>query len=162
MILALLACSGSSTPAEEQGPFYDGDPEITAVQWGCDLEESVWAFEMTTAQWTGGGRIFMAAEPDLVEEHRIRSTGAAADGSTDSLSLELDIVADWRDAVGGASTRWRCDDEESLTFLATVFTADGSSRGDCRVWGADPALWDETDIEGCETMLEEPDTGSKQ
>ncbi len=163
MIALLLACTGGADTAAEAGPFFDGTPSITELQWGCEVEASQWRFAITTAHWTGGGRIYMAREPTVIEEHRVRSVGAEPDGSADTLELELDIVADWRDAVGGSSTRWRCDDTDTLTFLAAVYTPDGESRADCRVWGADVLLWDSTEaVEGCQTVLEDPDTGSTQ
>ena len=164
MIVLMLACSSSPhTGTEDAGPFYDGSPLITELSWGCTLEDSEWAFTVLTEHWTGGGRVFMARDVDSIEEHRIRSVGAQADGSADKLSLSLDIVADWRDAVAGASTQWRCDDLASLSFLVTIFTPDGSQRADCRTWGADPLLWDGTDrVEGCQTILEDADTGNEE
>lgn len=163
MLLLLLGCTAAPTSAEDAGPFYDAAPAITALQWSCDVEASEWSFEITTEHWTGGGRVYMARDAATLEEHRVRSVGAAADGSTDSLALELDIVADWRDASSGASTRWRCDEQDALSFLVTVLTPDGSSQADCRVWGADLLLWEAVaQVDGCETILEEPDTGSEQ
>ena len=164
MIVLLLACSGSQRDAlEETGPFYDASPLITDVSWGCDVEASEWTFSVLTEHWTGGGRTFMARDVDTIEEHRVLSVGAQADGSADKLSLSLDIVADWRDAVDGTSTQWRCDDLASLSFMVTILTPDGSQRADCRAWGADPLLWEGTEeIEGCQTLLEDSDTGSEE
>lgn len=163
MILLALACAGSSGPDAGEGPFFDGAPLITDLTWGCLVEDSEWSFAITTEHWTGGGRLYMTADLTVTEEHRIRSVGAQADGSADSLELELDIVADWRDASAGSSTRWRCDDLDRLTFLAVVYTPDGDSRSDCRTWGADPMLWESTDdVEGCQTVLEDTtDTGTR-
>ena len=162
MILLVLACTTEQNASGQEGPFFDGAPRITALTWGCEVEDSEWRFALTTEHWTGGGRLYMTDDLTVTEEHRIRSEGAQPDGSADTLELELDIVADWRDASAGSSTRWRCDDLDRLTFLAVVYTPDGDSRSDCRVWGADPLLWDGTDdVEGCQTVLEDTtDTGA--
>lgn len=164
MIAFLLACSGTGrTVAEDAGPFFDGSPLITEVSWGCDVEASEWTFTVLTEHWTGGGRLFIARDVDTIEEHRVRSVGAQADGSADKLSLSLDVVADWRDAVAGSSTQWRCDDLDALSFLVSIFTPDGSQRADCRTWGAAPLLWDDTEqLEGCQSVLEDDDTGSEE
>jgi hypothetical protein len=174
VIALLLGCTGGLDSGAQDGPFFDGEPTITALTWGCVVEDSEWLFNITTDHWTGGGRIYMTDDLTVIEEHRVRSVGAEADGSADALELSLDVVSDWRDASASSSTRWRCDDLDRLTFLATVFTPDGDSRSDCRVWGADPLLWDDTkdsdtedsdtkEVEGCQTVLEEDsDTGTPQ
>lgn len=154
---------GCFSPAE--GPVMvdplDGpDPQIEAVRWSCDVEAGTWSFSIQTAAWTGGGEIWMAQNDDTVEVHRIRSVEAAADGSTDALALELESVADWRDAVSGRLTRWRCADEPVLTFQAVVFETTGQREVDCRSWGAEPLLWDTIEAApGCETLLALFDTG---
>lgn len=160
LFTALLAACIAPVPGEPAADPLDGPPPaITAVTWACDAESSRWDFSIVADAWTGGGRIWLA-RGDVYEEHRIRSVEAKANGSQDTLELELSIVADWRDASSGSSTRWRCTDEPSLTFQAAVFEVTGEETVDCRTWGAAPELWaDLSDVQECGTQLEITDTG---
>jgi hypothetical protein len=99
--------------------------------------------------------LWVAREPETAESHRIYSVEADAAGSWDRLELTLAVAAEWQDAVSGSSTRWLCQDQDDLTFLLVVYTAQGSEVGDCRIWGADPArmAWVEG-AEPCDTSLD--------
>ena len=137
-----------------------GPPEITALDWGCDVDAEQWSFTVDTTWWTGDGRVWMSRGGDPSERHGLGSTRAASDGSTDHLVLTLGIVADWRDAVSGSTTRFRCDDADKLSYLVLVYTRDGGDVGDCRRWGDD--VWSEVDgAPGCDSVLEsETDSGT--
>lgn len=109
---------------------------------------------MDTAGWTGGGALWMAKTSDHVERHGLPSVSAAADGSTDRLSLSLAVVADWRYVAEGSSTVFRCAEQEQVSFDLVIYTSDGSERTDCRAWGADPDLWSELDdVPDCDQLL---------
>ena len=157
---ALAGCvpQGGTSPAADSSDFYDQAPAITELTWTCDAAAASWSFQVNTTGWTGGGALWIAERGDRVERHGMSSVSAAADGSTDHLSLTLGSVADWRYAVEGSSTAWRCADQPALSFEIAVYTRDGSARADCRTWGADPSLWDRLDeVPDCATVLE--DTG---
>lgn len=156
--LVLLACSiKTHSVADSVAPVSDDPPQITAITWSCDIDAASWAFDVSTARWTGGGRVWLSQGGDPTEYHSAPSVRAAADGSTDALSLDLDVVADWRYASSGSSTRFRCDQEALLSFMVTVYTADGSEVADCRTWGASPEIWATIDgAHPCETALEIP------
>ncbi len=165
-MILLLACIPYPAPGDpDASPFYDGEPAIVDIAWSCEVEAAQWLFSVEADHWTGGGKLWMTEDAAFIEEHAIRSAEAPADGSGDRLELSLDIVADWRDAVAGSSTRYRCADQDALTFQLMVSVPDGSARSDCRTWGAEPMLWSETDaVEACDTVLEdsaaqEDDTG---
>ena len=161
--MVLLFLSACITPGTTTLPDpLSGDvPQIAAVRWACDTERSEWLFTIQADAWTGGGTAWIARDADRYEEHRVRSVKAAADGSSDTLELELDVVADWRDASPGSSTAWRCSDAASLTFQVAINEISGNDQADCRTWGADPELWSAFDrVDACETLLTITDTGT--
>lgn len=159
VVLFLSACiTPGSTPLPD--PLFGKAPRISNIRWTCDAERSEWLFTIETDAWTGGGTTWIARGAERYEEHRIRSVKAAADGSSDILELELDVVADWRDASPGSSTAWRCSDAASLTFLVAIKETSGDDQTDCRTWGASPELWAAfADIPDCEVRLTITDTG---
>lgn len=159
-----LAAGTGCAPTSKQGASGDSDwrdsgpPSISALTWSCDSGAATWKFQVDTAGWTGGGALWMAEDATRVERHGLSSVSAASDGSTDRLTTSLSVVADWRYAVEGSSTVWRCAEQEQISFLAVVYTRDGADRADCRTWGANPGLWDTLeDVPDCATVL--PDTG---
>ncbi len=166
-LLLLAACAGCIGHERFAGaagqPLYDEPPLITAIQYACSVEDEQWTFELQTDAWTANGHLWLATAADYVEKHAIRSVSAAADGSGDELSLELDIVADWRDASSGSSTAFLCDDSvlDAMSYRVVVYTPGSEDESDCRSWGAAPQLFD--GIEGvseCDQTWEQPDTGA--
>lgn len=162
-LTAVLLASGcqqaTSQDSQAEAALPSDPPEIQVLSWSCDAAAATWDFQVETRYWTGGGTVWMARDPDRVERHRVPSVSAEADGSADRLELGLDVVADWRYAVSGSSTAWRCAEADRLSFQVAVYTVDGD-RADCRTWGADPALWSRVDdVADCETVLEVEDTG---
>ena len=157
LLAALAGCGPAGAPVgADDGPFHDGVPSITSVEWGCDADAASWTFTVETDAWTDGAWLWMARDALTSERHRIYSSLAAADGSWDTLELELDVVADWRDADESTLTRWQCIDEDALSFLLTVRTPRGDETSDCRTWGADPDVFAEVEgTEPCETVLVE-------
>ena len=144
----------------QDGPFFDAEPTIDSLSWSCAGDEGVWHFDVRTEGWTGGGRLWMAREPETAERHKVYSIGAAADGSSDHLYVELEVSADWRDAVPDESTRWQCGDVDALSYLFAILDPTGEARTDCRTWGADPDLFAEVSgATPCETLLAS-DTGA--
>ena len=164
MFLLLAACldSASLEPGDPH-PYHEDPPSISDVAWSCDPEEGSWAFTVNTDNWSGGGWVWFGVSPSNVEGHRLRSVDAAADGSSDKLTLELDIKEDWRDASRNSSTRWLCSDEPRLSFMVTVYDPSGSGVEDCRTWGHRPTLWNDIDAAyDCDVVLDVPeeDTGT--
>lgn len=160
--LALLACAlGPHAEPDAVAEVSDEAPAITAVTWACDVDAATWTFGATTARWTGGGRVWMTRGGDPAEAHGLSSTVAAADGSADTLALTLSVVADWRYASSGSSTRFRCDQEPDLSFMVTIYAPSTGDVADCRTWGAEPGVWASVDgAYPCETELALPsDTG---
>ena len=109
MILLLWSCVRGNAPGQPAvDPLAGGPPRITDVDWACDVDEAQWTLAIQADAWTGGGRLWIARDAETVESHAVRSVSAPADGSADTLELELAVAADWRDAVSGSSTRFRC------------------------------------------------------
>ena len=165
-----LASSGClSAPSGDTGAltyFHEGTPIITDLSSDCENEDALWTFVVQTDAWTGGGKLWMGDDESTVEAHKIYSAKAASDGSSDKLKLELEIVADWRDATNGSSTGWQCDESEELSYLLVVYESTGNEVTDCRYWGSQTDLWEAESLENvptCDTLFEEEpsgDTGS--
>jgi len=165
MAAALLAgCIGHERFAGAQGEaLYDEVPSIDNIRWDCSIDDATWTFEVDTVNWTANGKLWLATSADYVEQHAVRSISAAHDGSWDQLSLELGIVADWRDASSGSSTAFLCDTAtvESMGYRLAIYTPGSEELADCRSWGAVPTLFDGIDgVAACELLWEPPDTGT--
>ena len=153
MLWIFVGCLVPLEPTDLPPNFDYVVPQIEFIDWGCFPEESVWVFTIGTSGWTGNGNMWISSN-DFIEKHRIYSIEAARDGSEDLLELELDIAADWQDAQAGKSTRWRCRDQDTLSFMAIVYHPEDFTQNDCRYWGN--GNW--TDMEGspdCDQPLEE-------
>ncbi len=159
-----VGCVGHERFAGAQGEvLYDEVPSISEIRWDCTIEDATWAFEVDTVNWTANGTLWLATAPDYVEQHAVRSISAAHDGSWDLLSLELDIVSDWRDASSGSSTAFLCDTAtvEAMGYRLAIYTPGSEDLADCRSWGADPTLFDGIEgVAACDQLWEPPDTGS--
>jgi len=154
LLAACVAPGGGGETGEGDSALARTSPSITQLDWSCDVQDASWAFSANADAWTGGGTLWMARDADRVEKHRVPSTAAAVDGSSDHLALNLSVVADWRYQVSGSSTAWRCSDQDLLSFQLAIYEADGSERADCRGWGADPELWSALDdVPDCDTLL---------
>lgn len=144
MMLLLLGggCVPSPAPGSPPVDPLDGPaPRLVSVALACDVDTATWTATLEADAWTGGGVLYMGLDADTLEEHRMRSVEASAEGDADLLEMTLSIVADWRDAAPGGSTRWRCADEPDLSFQAAIYEVRGEELVDCRFWGADPTLW---------------------
>jgi hypothetical protein len=160
---AALGCIGHERFAGAEGePLYSEPPSIADIRWGCDAEEGAWSFDLDAVHWTANGYLWLATASDYLEQHAIRSVSAASDGSWDQLSLELDIVADWRDAASGSSTAFLCNTPtlQAMSFRVVIYTPGDNTQADCRSWGADPELFDGVQgVPACDLVWEELDTG---
>ncbi len=147
ILLALLAACrpDNPAPADDAGPLHDAPPKLVGLAWSCDEAAASWSFTAVTEGWSGSAWLYLARSADDAERHPVDSVSAAADGSRDCLELDLDVVADWRDAVSGSSTRWRCEDADDLAFLIEVRAVGSDETADCATWGADPSVWAELD-----------------
>jgi len=153
-----LSCVPDGLAPSETGPFQTGMPTITSLAWDCSVEDAAWIFEVETEAWTGGGRLWMTKDGSRLEEHRIYSDEADADGAWDRLSLELDVATSWQEASSGSSTAWRCAEADSLSYLLVVLGPQGDTEADCRIWGADVTLFAaEESLPACEALLSEAD-----
>jgi hypothetical protein len=165
-LLLATGCVGHERFAGAEGePLHSDPPSISEIRWDCSSSDATWTFEVDTVNWTANGNLWLAQSDDYVEKHAIRSVSAAHDGSWDELSLELDIVADWRDASSGSSTAFFCNEPvtQSLSFRVVVYTPGSEAEADCRSWGQDPELFDSVEgVSGCELLWEEPDTDSER
>ena len=160
--LLLLACAAPSSKADplDTAAPAEATPELSALSLSCDAAAESWSLSATATAWTGGGALWVTRDQSYVERHGVPSVSAASDGSKDTLKLTLAIVADWRYASSGSSTAFRCPDEPALSFLFVIYSTDGSTKPDCRVWGAAPEGWTEVpDVPTCDTLLEVEDSG---
>jgi hypothetical protein len=155
----LAGCGGPDGHAPVGDPPWPPEawPEITAISAECDVYASEWTFEVKTMYWTGSGRLWLATTVERAERHALPSVEAEADGSADRLKLTLDVVRDWRNAVSGSSTAYRCGQAEALSYLVQVYTPDGEEVADCRSWGFDPEIW--SAVDGSAACDERWDTG---
>lgn len=157
-------CIGHERFAGAEGePLHSDPPTISDIRWDCSSTDATWSFEVDTVNWTANGALWLVVDTDYVEQHAVRSTSAAQDGSWDQLALSLDIVADWRDASSGSSTAFFCNPPttETISFRLVVYTPGSEEAADCRSWGAQPTLLDRVDgVPACELLWEEPDTAS--
>ncbi|NOY24844.1 MAG: hypothetical protein GXP62_03135 [Oligoflexia bacterium] len=146
----LLGCVPKGDAATAQpGTVPDNPPTISNIEWGCDVDLAQWSFLVDTAYWSGGAYLWLATDAKTWERHTIYSQAAAADGSTDQLGASLDVVTDWRDAVSGSSTRFRCQDEADLAFQVTIYDRYGTEATDCQRWGVDGVLDEIGDVFAC-------------
>lgn len=161
ILLGLLWACVPKGQAEAGQPDEVGDapPTIAAVTWGCEVDSATWSFVVDTVHWSGGAWLWMASDPDTVERHAVYSQSAASDGSADQLAVELDVVADWRDAIAGSSTRFPCATLDDLAYQVTVYDRQGAEATDCRRWGVEGVLEAVAEVPACELRLAEPDSG---
>lgn len=161
ILLGLLWACLPKGQAEAGQPDAVGEdpPTIAAITWGCDVDSATWSFRIDTVHWSGGAWLWMARDADTVERHTVYSQSAAADGSTDQLGVELDVVADWRDAVAGSSTRFPCADQDELAYQVTIYDRQGAQATDCRRWGVAGVLEEVETVAACALPLEAADTG---
>ena len=147
MILFWMACV-ESLEGNHSPPIFS-NPEITNFVVLCETEEEFWTFTLETNAWTGNALLWLRDEQGVQEEHPIISQGAQRDGSSDSLEIELAIVADWRDAQRGKSTRWACEEQETLSILVEVYHPKTYSPTDCLFTGPE---WPEESAPCCQSV----------
>lgn len=126
-------------------------PEITTLVWACDVDEGAWSLAVEASSWSGGGALWLTADGRYVEEHPVRVLRDQADGSGETLGLELAIASDWRDAASGSSTAFLCANAPAFRF----FLEDRSGEvADCRYDG-EADLWSAVpDVSPCEIAWE--------
>lgn len=153
-MLLVVACAPDPTDARATSDIALAAPNITDASVACDADDAEWIFRADADAWTGNGQVVLSADGDYVERHTLYSTAAAADGSSDSLQLTLDVEADWRDVSSGSSTLFNCGAAE-LGGILRIYTRDGSEQADCRVFGASPGRWTAWDLGvTCQRLLE--------
>lgn len=129
-------------------------PHITSASVECDTEDAEWTFSIQADAWTGNGQLQWTTDGDYLEKHMIYSEEGAADGTSERLGLDLDVVADWRDVETGSSTWFNCNTVD-LTGILRIYTRTGGDEADCRAFGTAPERWSEWDLGvSCETLLE--------
>ncbi len=127
-------------PTVTPDPLATTDPQITAATVTCDETTAEWSFQVVTDAWTGNGSLYLSTDGSYVEQDSLVSTSAASDGTSDTLTRTLGVVATWRDAVSDTSTAFGCNTPE-LAGVMTVYTRDGSAVSNCLGLGTDPARW---------------------
>jgi len=143
-----------TTPDDPEYPL----PAITAVTVECDAERAAWSFTVDTTGWTGNGQVLLSSDGDYVERHPLDSVSAAADGSTDRLDLDLDVVSDWRDVSEGSTTAFNCATPDLLGVLR-VYERTGDEVADCRIFGEQPDRWAAWEPDTACTQAVVEDTG---
>lgn len=139
----LSACGPTTTDSATGSPLHPSPPEIQEFEGSCSVQDGLWSFEVRTLGWTGNGHLYWAMNADYVEKHVLSSIEAASDGSSDRLSLELGIVADWRNAESNSSTSFQCREStiDTLQMRLVVYDSSGATA-DCRSLGTDPEFFD--------------------
>lgn len=156
MFLALiLGCKPTQWTPES--PPELGPATITDVRWGCSADEDTWTFEVDTQSWTANGLFSMSSDGQRIEAHEILSSQAAADGSRDTLRLELDIIADAREVELGETTAFVCEAPtlSALSYRLVVYDGETREVSDCRVWGVALDWNAAAGYSDCDTPLEE-------
>lgn len=154
MMLLILACA--PTEWAEESPPFEGEAQITAVDWGCSADEDEWTFEIDTEGWTSGGLLSMSTDGLRVEAHEVLSAAAAPNGAWDRLKLTLNIIADAREVEPGSSSAYVCE-PPTLTALAYRLVVYDDASGevtDCRVWGQTLDWSAAAGYSDCDTRLE--------
>ena len=151
MKIWLLLLGACIRPGSGKDTFVDerlGPPGIQSFEVSCDVDAAKWTIDVFASSWTTGGEIVLTVDGTYVERHDVTSQQVAADGSSDHLSLSMNIVSDWRDATGNAQTAFLCADDPALRFV--VYDLDGQIS-DCRNWGENQAVLGEVaEVPPCE------------
>jgi len=150
MTLWILLFSACIRPGSGEDTFVDeqlSPPAIDSFDVSCDVDAAKWTIDVMASSWTTGGEVLLTVDGIYAELHDVTSQQVAADGSSDHLSLTMNIVADWREATGNAQTAFLCADDPALRFV--IYDLDGKIS-DCRNWGENQAALDTVeDIPPC-------------
>ncbi len=146
------------TAVPEKETLSDGPPSITLFSWGCDVEEATWFFEVETENWAQSAEVALARDETYLELHSLRSQSAAADGTSDKLRVELDIVADWQDASSGSSSAFLCNTAnlEGMNGRLYVYALPEADLADCANFGVESGVLDNFKILDCAETYEAP------
>ncbi len=158
----LSACGSAQqdTAVPEKETLSAGEPAIQTFSWSCDVEDALWSFEVETKNWSHSASVALAIEASYLETHTLRSSGAAADGTSDSLIVELDIVADWQDATSGSSTAFLCTavNLETLNGRLFVYALPGGTLADCANFGVESGVLDDFELDACDVTYADEET----
>ena len=113
------------------------DPEITTLTWACDVDAGQWSLGVEASSWSGGGALWLTSDGVYVERHPVRVLRDEADGSGETLGLDLAVVSDWRDQASGSSTAFLFANAPAFRF---VLDDRAGEPADCRADG-DVAVW---------------------
>ncbi len=121
------------------------------IDWGC--EASQWTYDFHTIGLSGGGSLRMV-ETDLPEGTPTDEVHPLLPAETDDegwwtrfdLTLLVDDTDTW---VPGATTNAGCEGQDlealEVSWQLIVYEADGTTRADCAVWGAQPMWFEDSD-----------------
>lgn len=132
--LLLFACLGPSSSDSDLPAFQLTVPTLETVTVVCDVDAATWTAKAHATSWTGGGRLLLTRGDDYFEAHAVNAIRSAADGSSEDLRLEIDVVDDWREQGAGSSTVFGCAPATSWRFL--LYDLEGEAV-DCREQGLD-------------------------
>jgi hypothetical protein len=160
----LGACGGTQqdTAVPEKETLSAGEPTIHTFEWACDVETATWSFEVETENWSHSASVALAIDETYLETHTLRSRGAAADGTSDTLKVEIDIVADWQDASSGSSTAFLCTaaNLESLNGRLYAYALPEGTLADCANFGVESDVLDSFDLDTCDVTYEDAEAES--
>ena len=162
LVALLVGCRPPpAAPDAYLGPWHDGAPAITGVELSCDPVDARWELRVRTDAWAAGAFLWVTQDGVVVEKHVATSLEAAEDGTEDCLRGRIGLAQDPGDAGNGVS-RWLCEDAPGLSYVLAVSDSRDVAFTDCRIWGADPAVWSGlTGPPPCGRALEDgPDTGA--
>lgn len=120
LLFASLGPFGCAPHPDSDRPLPDpeaGVPEIGALKLTCDADEATWTLRVEATAWTGGGTLYLSRGEGYFEAHPVRAIKSAADGSAETLRLDLDVSSDWRDQSPGSSTVFGCAGDTSWRFV---------------------------------------------
>jgi len=148
-VFVFSACRPESLPSIQDSDY--PLPEISSISLDCDEQQARWSLELLANAWTGNGELWFSTDGRYIEVHPIVSIEAAADQSSDQLTLSLQVVSDWKQVELGSTTVFNCH-SPGLAGRIRLYAVDGNTEADCRRFGED--LWEAWGYRSCDQVIE--------
>lgn len=143
-LLLLTWLMGCDSPWDDSAapPLVLTTPRVGTASLSCDAEKAKWTLDLTATSWTNGVSSAWSQDGQYVEIHDLEQQYWAADGSSETFELSLNIVDNWDDQKDGKSTIFTCG---SAPQVIAVVLGNNNTVTDCRDWGSNPDLWSTVD-----------------
>ena len=151
--LWLLAGCVPRAPVDRSYPDVDLEPPvIESIDLKCDADRGKWEMTLVATAWTGGAASAWTVDGEYVEIHQLARKSWRADGTRETLELNLSIADDFRDVGGGTVFTCTTDPNGVLILYDTE-----QKWSDCRAWGPEPQIFESIeDTPTCDILLELP------